>query len=209
MIRGHNIDFKKVRFYNSVVVLNAATLFLLIFLFQPFGLLRKTSPVFAYASVTPVTVEAITPAKAPISGKPTRIEIIQTDNGMHIDLPVKEGFYDATRETWTLNQLDAFFAMPSMPANDTRGTSMIYGHNEAEVFSHMSALRQNAGAYALVHTDAGKIFRYSYQDAANVKPDDVSVFTNDGPPTLVVQTCTGSWFELRRMYRFNFESVEG
>lgn len=206
MIRGLHINIQKVRFYNSVVVLNAAALFFIAYLFQPFDLMRPMPQRIVYAAQLPVVPDPALPL--PISGKPNRIEIIQANNGLHVDLPVKDGFYDPASETWTLNQNDAFFAMLSVPVNDTRGTTMIYGHNEANVFGHLAALHQGVGTYALVYTDTGKVFRYLYRDSTDLKPDDVSVFTNDGPPTLVVQTCSGSWFELRRLYRFSFDRLE-
>lgn len=207
MIRGQHTIFQKVRFYNSVAALNAAALFLFINLFHPFGFLeqpKENNRVYA----APVVMTPQLPPTFAISGRPTHIEIVQPTNGMHIDLPVRDGHYDPVQATWTLNQHDAFYATPSVVANDTQGTTMIYGHNEANVFSHLSSLKHGTGAYALVHTDTGATFRYSYQNAADTKPDDVSVFRNDGPPTLVVQTCSGSWFELRRMYNFSFESIE-
>ncbi len=207
MKRGQDSFWQYARFYTSVAILNVATLLFMTHIFQPFGLGRP-KPVYAQTWQPPAVSAPAKPIRLPISGKPIRLIIDQSDNGLHIDLPVKDGVYDAATNSWTLGYGAAYFALSSMPANDTAGVTFIYGHNEKEIFSYISALHQNVGAYALVYTDTGKVFRYLYQDGADVDPGDTSVFRIDGPPTLIIQTCSGSWFELRHMYRFSFERIE-
>lgn len=164
-------------------------------------------PVAATSVRQVVVPEPIILPKSVTAGTPTRIEIIDPNNGMHIDLPVELGRFDPVKQAWTLSDTKAYFAAPSLLANDAQGTTLIYGHANPDVFGYLNAIKANVGAYALIHTK-DKTFRYSYQDAQNAQPDDVSVFRNDGPPTLVVQTCSGDWFQYRRMYRFVYERIE-
>jgi sortase (surface protein transpeptidase) len=63
------------------------------------------------------------------------------------------------------------------------------------------------GSKALLYTDNGHIFSYTFADSASVGPHDVSVLNYAGPPELVIQTCTGSLDELRTMYHYNFDKV--
>jgi hypothetical protein len=201
----------KVRFYSSALLLNTAALLFAMYLFLP----AAYGHIYAYAFPGTIATQpsalplpAVQPLpKTVISGVPTRIEIIAPDNGMHTDLSVAPGYYDEHSQSWTLNNNSAFFATPSVPANDTRGTTLIYGHSEPAVFGYLNSIKPGVGAYALVHTDTGKVFRYSYQDARNLRPDDTSIFTGTGTPTLVVQTCAGDWFQYRRMYRFSYEGL--
>ena len=97
--------------------------------------------------------------------------------------------------------------MFSSLANNAGGDTFIYGHNNDFVFG---ALRHNTpqpNALALIYTDNGHIFSYSFQSVTSVAPNDVSALDYRGRPIMTIQTCTGSLNEWRTMYKFDFVGV--
>lgn len=139
---------------------------------------------------------------AATKGIPVRIVI----PSLAMDLPVGVGSYDPASGNWTLDTTKAYYADVSLPVNDSNGRTLIYGHAQAPVFEALVSLPPEAKAE--VYTDNGYVFRYSYTAVKEVTPDDVSIFGADGPPTLVLQTCTGAWSAYRALYSFTFESVQ-
>lgn len=138
-----------------------------------------------------------------ISGTPVRITIPSED----VDLPVIPGVYDPSTDSWTLSGYNAQFATASQPANNVGGETFIYGHNNDYVFGALRHVTPTVGAEALVYTGNGHEFAYTFQKVWSVGPYDVSTLNYQGPPVLLIQTCTGSFNELRTMYLFNFEKV--
>lgn len=138
-----------------------------------------------------------------ISGTPVRITIPSED----VDLPIIPGVYDPSTDSWTLSGYKAQFATASQPANNVGGETFIYGHNNDYVFGALRHVTPTVGAEALVYTGNGHEFAYTFQKVWSVGPYDVSTLNYQGPPVLLIQTCTGSLNELRTMYLFNFEKV--
>lgn len=202
MIAGQNV-LQKGRYYSGVLLLYAVTLLFAWQLFNPLTTNNGTAPVSAQSVSIPETKPA--PVRHAITGKPVKIYIKDPSNGLEINLPVDEGFYDEKTQTWTISGWKAQFAMPSLLANDIQGNTLIYGHNNKDVFGLITAM--HPGAIAEIHTHNGKVFKYVYEKSQVLQPNDVTVFKYDGPPTLVVQTCTGKWDELRSLYFFKFVSV--
>lgn len=209
-MQGEQSLFIKARFYSNVAVLYAATLLFAWYLINPYIFVTSEKSVVYEKAPLPeaVIANSMVPGRTVISGKPIRIIIIEADNGLSIDLPIEEGLYDENNNSWSLSENNAHFAIPSMLANNTAGTTLIYGHNKQNVFGHLSALHENAGAYAKVHTANGHIFTYTYQTHQSVMPDDTSVFKYTGDPILAVQTCGGSFFEYRQIFYFKLTSVD-
>ena len=139
-----------------------------------------------------------------ISGTPVRITIPSEWN---LDLPVIPGVYDPSSDSWTLSGYKAQFATASEPANNVGGETFIYGHNNDYVFGALRHVTPTVGAEAFVYTNNGHEFAYTFQKTWSVGPYDVSTLNYQGPPVLLIQTCTGSFNELRTMYLFNFEKV--
>ncbi len=135
------------------------------------------------------------------SGVPTEIRVAS----LSIKLPVEPGHYNDVDGSWTLNNTSTFFALPSMPANDLKGNTLIYGHNTDKVLGKLKSIE--LGSELEVKTDSGYIFTYIYSGEKHVTPTDTSIFTYDTAPTLTLQTCTGSWDQLRGMYTFSFKEV--
>ncbi|MEP7204639.1 MAG: class F sortase [Candidatus Saccharibacteria bacterium] len=136
------------------------------------------------------------------TGTPTRITI----PSLAIDLNVSVGSYNPTNQSWTIGSTNAYYADPSLPVNDSNGRTLIYGHAQPQVFGRLPNIQ--TGAKAQVYTDNGYVFDYSFQSMRAVVPTDSSIFTSAGPPTLVLQTCTGDWDAYRALYSFGLTSKE-
>lgn len=161
----------------------------------------------AQASHEPQPISRQTVSSAPkiLSGKPTRITIPDSN----IDLPINDGFYDKESKSWTLSDTHAQFATMSSPANDRRGTTFIYGHGTDEVFGKIGTNHPSVGTAANIHTNNGRVFTYKLSRVQDMTPTDTQILRNmsDGPPRLIVQTCTGIFSEWRTMFVFSFEQA--
>ncbi|HEX7963590.1 MAG TPA: sortase [Candidatus Saccharimonadales bacterium] len=153
---------------------------------------------------TPKTTQtpASTPVKPVISGHPNNISI----PSVKIDTPVVDGQFNPKTQEWTLNLHTAHWGVMTPEPNDTAGNTYIYGHYRPEVFAYLHVIKPGAEAY--VTTDNGYRFVYTYQDSVTVDPTDTSLFSYQGPPILTVQTCSGTWFQNRTLYKFTFTRVE-
>jgi sortase (surface protein transpeptidase) len=183
------------RYYAGLGLLYAATLLSAIAIFKP-HLIFKPSPLPAANQATGAQHKTDV-----IYGRPVRIVI----QAVSIDLPVDEGFYYPSSNTWTLSNTHAQFAMVSSLANNDSGNTFIYGHESRAVFVPLQAI--TPGAEALLYTDNGHIFSYIYQRFTNLRPSDTSILRYKGPPILTVQTCSGNLLEWRQMFTFNFNRV--
>lgn len=197
---------KLVRYYGSVTLVYGATLLFVVYVYNPDMLQSRvrSEPANLALENMPVQPVAEEPAKVIKMGKPIRLLVPKIDR----DIRVMEGHYDESDGSWTLvdGKIETYFAMPSALANDYGGNTIIYGHSNRFVFSPLKNLV--LGDIAEVHTDNGHVFRYAFADSREIQPDDVSDFTLEGPPQLILQTCTGNWYEKRGMYRFSLIQEE-
>lgn len=151
----------------------------------------------------PVIVKYQPPVQEKVTqGTPTHITI----PSVSIDLPIQVGSYNPVSDTWSTDVTDAFYADYSVPVNDHAGTTLIYSHARWGLFGNLPDITPQAAV--TVTTDTGYTFHYAYQSVQQVSPSDTSVFTVNGPPTLVLQTCAGDWSQYRALYSFQFVSVE-
>ncbi len=137
-----------------------------------------------------------------ISGTPIRIAV----PSLAIDLPVEAGNYDVTTNAWTIANKKAFYATLTSLPNNYEGNTLIYGHNNWSVFKPLHSIAPDAEL--LVYSDNGYIFHYTYRQSERVIPTDTTIFNYEGPPALTLQTCDGTWNEVRQMFSFDFASVE-
>lgn len=135
------------------------------------------------------------------AGIPVRVAI--SDVG--IDVPVQKGFYDSDKKIWTLSLDKAQFAMMSKKPNTIEGNTYIYGHARTNVFAPL--LKAKVGATAVVHTEDGQEFSYRLKTILVVKPEDSTILQYHGSPILTLQTCSGSLFQNRSLYVFEFVSA--
>ena len=159
-------------------------------------------------SATTTTVSRPAPSKPSptftvLAGKPVRLVIAAAG----IDLPIDEGYYDQTTDSWTLSDTHLQYAMMTMPANNHTGNTLIYGHGTDQVLGTLAKQPIPPGSLAEVYTDNGQIFTYAFQSSRDYTPDDTSIFSYSGPPILTVQTCTGPASEWRTMHTFSFQKV--
>lgn len=151
------------------------------------------------AVATPVA----TPEKPVTSGHPVGISVPSVQI---TDVPVVDGSYNPKTEAWTLGLHTAQWGVMTPQPNDAAGNTYIYGHYRPEVFAYLHVIKP--GAQALVTTDNGYKFVYTFQRSTDVAPTDTSLFNYQGPPILTVQTCSGTWFQNRQLFVFAFDHVE-
>jgi LPXTG-site transpeptidase (sortase) family protein len=176
------------------------------------GLLNVAVGVMFYTiNITPTPVLASTPPRVqPViarqipatQGIPNKITI----PSLMIDLPVSTGSYNPNDDSWTVDTTQAYYADVSMPINNSNGVTLIYGHAQSTVFENLPSIQPEAEAN--VYTNTGYIFRYRMAATREVLPSDVSVFTESGPPTLVLQTCIGAYSELRALFSFRLVAID-
>lgn len=136
------------------------------------------------------------------AGRPVRV--IVTHAG--IDLPVSVGKYNPKNGTWTLGYDRAYYAASTVLANDNHGSTLIYAHNLEGLFASLHHMAP--GATLAVYTDNGLVFRYRFRSVEDVAPGAIGSIKSDGPPQVILQTCTGVWSERRSLFTFSFHSVE-
>lgn len=192
----------KIRYVVTVAALYLVTIGFCWYAFRPIVPLDRSRTVaFTNSSQTPYHPK--TASSDVIAGRPIRLVIPDSA----IDVPLDEGYYDASTGTWTLSGYYAEFAMVSALANNIGGETFIYGHNNDFVFGSLRHNTPPIGAEALIYTDNGHIFEYSFASVTSLSPSDTSVLSYSGPPILLIQTCTGSLNEWRTEYTFAFVKV--
>ena len=138
-----------------------------------------------------------------VSGQPVRLVIPASS----IDIPLNPGAFNPSTDSWSLSGYYGQFDVDSSPANNSAGDTFIYGHNNDFVFGPLRHVTPASGALAYVYTNNGHIFQYSFSKTYSLGPTNTTVLVYSGPPTLTVQTCTGSLNEWRTMFIFNFDKV--
>lgn len=170
-----------------------------------FTLITRPAPPAAHLALADYAMHAepklaVRPRPA-IQGQPTHLSV----PSIGIDLPVKQGTYAADTASWTIDHSAAFHADISMPVNESNGTTLLYAHAQSGLFDVLP--RITAGAQAIVTSDTGHTFTYTYVAMTETTPSDTSVFRSDGPPLLVLQTCSGEWSQYRDLYAFHLTKV--
>lgn len=143
---------------------------------------------------------AVRPRPA-IQGQPVHLSV----PSLGIELPVKTGTYSADTASWSIDHSAAFHADISLPVNESNGTTLLYAHAQSGLFDTLPKL--SAGATAVVQSDSGHTFTYTYTSMTQTVPTDTSVFQSSGPPTLILQTCAGEWSQYRDLYAFRLTGV--
>lgn len=136
-------------------------------------------------------------------GKPTALTIPEAG----ISNSVVDGVFDPQSGQWTLTLDKVQHAVMTYQPNNSHGLTFMYGHNRRGVFAQLPALKK--GAIAEVKTSNGHTFYYRFRSSRVTSPDDISVFSYQGPPILVLQTCTGIFFQNRQLFTFDFIGVDG
>ena len=152
------------------------------------------------AVVQQVEIPALQPTIK--QGRPITLKV----DDVQIKNDVIDGYFNAKSGQWTLTKDKVQFATITRQPNNEQGLTFLYGHNRKEVFSRLKNVKP--GSIATVTTDNGLRFTYKFISSTVVKPTDVSIFDYNGAPILVIQTCTGLFYENRQLFTFEFVGVE-
>lgn len=165
------------------------------------ALVRHTNA--SIQSQPPITAQNSEQPKATsvIHGNPIELRI----DDLGIKNEVIPGVFEARTQQWTLTTDKAQFAVMTHQPNDKGGLTFVYGHNRKEVFARLTKIQP--GTLVTVTTDNNYLFTYRFTGSQTVKPEDVSVFAYEGPPKLVLQTCTGLFYQNRQLFSFEFVGV--
>lgn len=142
------------------------------------------------------------PTTPDISGVPVRLSV----PSVGVDLKVIPGYYNRSKNSWTLSLNDAQYGTMTAPANNKQGLTFIYAHYRKGVF--LTLPKVQPGATAIVKTDNGHTFTYTFRQSVVTKPTDTSLFSYQGKPILVLQTCSGAWYQNRQLFTFDLTKVE-
>lgn len=181
----------KIGLYVSITLLNVAVIF-----------------TFVVTTLKPhPTLVAYIPESSLHRGAPTKqgIPIRIVIPRLAIDIPVGLGKYNPSNNTWAIDDQRAYYADVSSPLNNKAGNTLIYGHRLPTIFDKLSGLQPHDAV--TVFTDTGYTFNYTYESREEVVPTNVSLFTNLGPPTLILQTCSGGWDQNRMLFSLKLSSV--
>lgn len=173
-------------------VVNIATVFMLVMVLWRVPAMAASPLVAIHVKDTVQTADV---------GTPTRLTIAS----IGVRLPVQKGTYDSRTESWTLSDTSVLYATNTVPVNDSNGTTLLYGHGTSAIFANLGSLKK--GDEARVRADDGNTYIYAYSSRRDVEPDDTTVFTVDGSPKLVLQTCSGPWDSKRSLYTFDLKAV--
>lgn len=186
--------------YALIGILNISVLLML-------GLLvfLNSRPVEAVYNEQVAVLEKPTTQKPQKAKQGVPVRLVVSD-GL-IDIRVKTGSYMPSDDIWEIDDDSAFYADRTVPVNDNNGTTLIYGHGTDEIFGKVPDI--SAGAKAKVYTSNGFIFSYEYLGSKEVTPEDTSVLSENGPPILLLQTCSGYFDAYRTLAEFKLVGVSG
>lgn len=136
-----------------------------------------------------------------ISGTPVRIQL----PSVGIDLKVIPGYYYPSTKSWTLSLDDAQWGVMTAKPNNQGGDTFIYAHYRWHVFYTLPKVK--AGDAAIVTTENGHTFTYSFRESTVTNPGDTRLFGYKGKPILILQTCTGVWYQNRQLFVFDLSGV--
>jgi len=171
--------------------------------YQPFMRILRESQVYAVENFPGFSeAQKQNTPKVKIEGQPARIQL----SAVGIDLPVQDGYYYPSINSWTLDYSGAFYAKVTPPPNNVEGNTFIYGHDVPGIFIDLAKLKP--GDKAVVTTANGHSFTYAFKAVFTTQPDDTSLFQYSGPPILTLQTCSGTWYQNRGLFTFDLMEVE-
>jgi LPXTG-site transpeptidase (sortase) family protein len=111
------------------------------------------------------------------------------------------GYYYPANKSWSLSLNDAQWGAMTAPANNKQGMTFIYAHYRKGVFLTLPKVKP--GQQAIITTDNGHVFTYTFRQSVVTNPADTSLFKYQGQPILILQTCTGAWFQNRQLFMFD------
>jgi sortase (surface protein transpeptidase) len=196
-------EIRKIRYFVNLTAIYLLTIAVALFIIQP-QIPFDSRPAITLTKAMQTPQVPNVPKFHVIDGLPVQI-VIPSDS---INLPVDKGYYDSADNSWTLSGYRTQFAMISTLPNNYGGETFIYGHNNDYVFGALRHHTPAVGTIAMLYTNNGYIFEYSFESVKSVGPSGTSILDYSGrPPILMIQTCTGSLNEWRTEYKFVFVKV--
>lgn len=184
--------------YVYLALLNVGVLGMFLVIFSPGPDVRMPIVATVYHHKE-VPMEA--PVAKPVIGEVKRVVV----PSVGIDSTVQSGSYNTDTHAWSISDQSAFHADTTVPVNNTNGTSLIYGHARWSIFGRLPEVGK--GAEAVVYTLEGYRFVYTFASSRQVDPSDTSALTSHGPPTLLLQTCSGAFDAYRTLVAFHLKEV--
>jgi LPXTG-site transpeptidase (sortase) family protein len=136
-----------------------------------------------------------------LSGKPTQIII----PSLQLEVGIRDGNYDSKSQSWTLSRDSSYFATASVLPNNKSGMTIIYGHNDSNIFGKINQLK--IGDIIYLQTENDLIFKYKLTNIEDVLPDNTQIFNYLGEPMLTIITCSGSFDQTRKQMMFEMMVV--
>ena len=188
-------SFKKYFFLIALILI--PLIYLVTNYYNSLKLLTTNPPILKEEKLTTIKDEEIKDY-----GKPTNIIIDSLD----INLEIKEGMYDDTSQSWTLDNGSAYWANLTDSIHSSYSSSVIYAHNQENEFLRTKDLKE--GDRIRILTDQGEDLIFIYQYDKIVDPKDSSVlFEKNDISQIILITCHGIFSQNRRaMYAFLEES---
>lgn len=118
---------------------------------------------------------------------------------------VEPGVYDFRTKSWNVSSKYPHFATLSARPNKIAGTTVIYAHNSAGLFKNITTL--SAGDGVTIKVSDGRSFSYIFSHSELVSPTDISLFSEDSRPRLILLTCEGKNDEFRRLVYFTLQDI--
>jgi LPXTG-site transpeptidase (sortase) family protein len=124
-----------------------------------------------------------------------------------IDVPVVDGEYNFTNQTWDLSGNKVHLGTMFDQINNTGGFSFMYGHNNRDVLGKTKQLIKND--IMAIFTTSGRTVYYAYDYDIEVKPDQYNTLTESRKPNYVaLMTCNGLYDQNRRIMYFRYVGYE-
>lgn len=136
-----------------------------------------------------------------IDGTPVHIAV----PSVGISVNVIPGYYYPATKSWTLSPTHAQYATVTVKPNNKEGDTFIYAHDLPNLFYNLFKIVP--GAQAIITTDNGHTFTYTFTSSTITTPSDTRLFDYKGKPILILQTCTGQWYQNRQLYVFDYTEV--
>lgn len=198
---------KIMKLHHSLRILSILFIALGVLGLAPLSYLWLKSKVAVASTAGTPTQTVVQPAPSPtvITGQPETLDI----PSLRMHLQIIDGVYNTKTGQWTLT-LDKvqFAAAYSVQPNNVAGDTFLYGHYRPEVFAYLHLIKP--GAQAIIITDNGYQFTYTYQSSQPFDPTDTSALADQatGQPRLTIQTCSGSFMQHRQMYYFSYDGYQ-
>ena len=154
---------------------------------------QTAAPSAVYSDIPkPVIVEPTA-----IYGQPVRLDL----PSLGLSLQVIDGYFNSQTRTWTLTTDKVQYATITPEPNNAAGNTFIYGHYRREVFANLHKIA--VGDVAVIRTSNDHLFTYRFRSSRVTNPNDVALFSYQGPPILTLQTCTGLFYQNRQLFTFD------